>query len=340
MGFINQLEIDKRKLGGATMKLGVFTVLFNDKSFEEMLDRVKATGLHAVEIGTGGYPGNAHCDLDALLESEERRNEYRSKVEERNLIISAFSCHGNPISPDEVFAKDSHETLLKTIKLASLLNVPVVNCFSGAAGDHEGAKYPNWPVTAWPNEYGDVLKWQWEEKLIPYWKEVGQYAQEHNVKIGLELHGGFLVHTPYTLLKLRGATCDAIGANLDPSHLWWQGIDPVAAIKILGKANAIHHFHAKDTYIDQDNVNMYGLTDMQPYGEVQTRAWTFRSVGCGHSLTEWNDMMSALRTYNYDYVVSIEHEDPIMSIDEGFERAVTNLKSVLINDTPSQMWWV
>jgi sugar phosphate isomerase/epimerase len=322
------------------MKLGVFTVLFNDKSFEDMLDRVKASGLHAVEIGTGGYPGNSHCDLDALLESEEKRSEYLAKIQERNLIISAFSCHANPISPDKEFAKDSHETLLKTIKLASLLNVPVVNTFSGTAGDHEGAKYPNWPVTPWPNEYGDVLKWQWEEKLIPYWKEVGQYAQEHNVKIGLELHGGFLVHTPYTLLKLREATCDAIGANLDPSHLWWQGIDPVAAIKILGKANAIHHFHAKDTYIDQDNVNMYGLTDMQPYGEVQTRAWTFRSVGCGHSLTEWNDIMSALRTYNYDYVVSIEHEDPIMSIDEGFERAVTNLKGVLINETPSQMWWV
>lgn len=322
------------------MKLGVFTVLFNDKSFEDMLDRVKASGLHAVEIGTGGYPGNTHCDLDALLESEEKRSEYLAKIQERDLIISAFSCHGNPISPDKEFANDCHETLLKTIKLASLLNVPVVNTFSGTAGDHEGAKYPNWPVTPWPNEYGDVLKWQWEEKLIPYWKEVGAFAQEHNVKIGLELHGGFLVHTPHTILKLREATCDAIGANLDPSHLWWQGIDPVAAIKILGKANAIHHFHAKDTYIDQENVNMYGLTDMQPYGEVQTRAWTFRSVGCGHSLTEWSDMMSALRTYNYDYVVSIEHEDPIMSIDEGFDRAVTNLKSVLINESPSQMWWV
>jgi sugar phosphate isomerase/epimerase len=322
------------------MKLGVFTVLFNDKSFEDMLDRVKASGLHAVEIGTGGYPGNTHCDLDTLLESEEKRNEYLAKIQERDLIISAFSCHGNPVSPNKELAQDHHETLLKTIKLASLLNVPVVNTFSGTPGDNEDAKNPNWPVTPWPNEYGDVLKWQWEEKLIPYWKEVGQYAQEHNVKIGLELHGGFLVHTPYTLLKLREATCDAIGANLDPSHLWWQGIDPVGAIKILGKANAIHHFHAKDTYIDQDNVNMYGLTDMQPYGEVQTRAWTFRSVGCGHSLTEWNDIMSALRTYNYDYVVSIEHEDPIMSIDEGFERAVTNLKTVLINETPSQMWWV
>lgn len=322
------------------MKLGVFTVLFSQSNFEEMLDIVQNAGVSAVEIGTGCYPGNAHCNLDQLLENEELRKDYLEKVELRGLQISAFSCHGNPISPQKSFAKESHETLVKTIKLASLLNVPVVNCFSGTAGDHEEAKYPNWPVTPWPNEYGDVLKWQWEEKLVPYWKEVGQLAEDHNVKIGLELHGGFLVHTPYTLLKLREATCDAIGANLDPSHLWWQGIDPVAAIKILGKENAIHHFHAKDTYIDQENVNMYGLTDMQPYGEVQTRAWTFRSVGCGHSIQEWSDMISALRTYDYDYVVSIEHEDPLMSIEEGFQRAVSNLKSVIISEKPSTSWWV
>ena len=132
---------------------------------------------------------------------------------------------------------------------------------------------------------------------------------------------------------------NAIGANLDPSHLWLQGIAPVAAIKILGKANAIHHFHAKDTYIDQEHVNMYGLTDMQPYSEVQSRAWTFRSVGYGHLVKVWSDIISALRTYGYDHVISIEHEDPIMSIDEGFMRAVENLKSVLIYDQPADMWW-
>jgi sugar phosphate isomerase/epimerase len=322
------------------MKLGVFTVLFSQKNLDEMLDYVKAAGLDAVEIGTGGYPGNAHCELDTLLESGSKRNEYLQKVTSRGLEISAFSCHGNPISPDSAFAAESHEALKKTIELAGKMKVPVVNCFSGTAGDHEGAKHPNWPVSPWPNEYGDILKWQWEEKLIPYWKKMGKLAEEHGVKIGLELHGGFLVHTPYTLLKLREETCDAIGANLDPSHLWWQGIDPVAAIKILGKENAIHHFHAKDTYIDQDNVNMYGLTDMQPYGNIQTRAWSFRSVGCGHSLQEWSDMMSALRTFGYDYVVSIEHEDPIMSIEEGFGRAVKNLKSILIEEQPSEMWWV
>ncbi|MDN4073844.1 MULTISPECIES: sugar phosphate isomerase/epimerase family protein [Fictibacillus] len=322
------------------MKLGVFTVLFSEMPFEQMLDHVKRAGVKAVEIGTGNYPGNAHCNLDELLDSEEKRKNFLHHVESRDLTISALSCHGNPLSPDQEFARQSHDTYVKTVDLASLLGVPVVNCFSGVPGDHEGAKYPNWPVTPWPNEYGDILKWQWEEKLIPYWREWGQYAKEKNVKIGLELHGGFLVHTPYTLLKLREETCDAIGANLDPSHLWWQGIDPVAAIKILGKENAIHHFHAKDTYIDQDNVNLYGLTDMQPYGEVKSRAWSFRSVGCGHSVQEWSDMISALRTYGYDYVVSIEHEDPLMSINEGFARAVKNLNDVIIEETPADMWWV
>ncbi|EIT86320.1 xylose isomerase [Fictibacillus macauensis ZFHKF-1] len=321
------------------MKLGVFTVLFSELSFEEMLDHVKASGVKAVEIGTGNYPGDAHCNVDELLASEEKRTAFLQAITVRDLEISALSCHGNPLSPDRAFADACHETFVKTVDLAHLLGVPVVNCFSGTPGDHEEARYPNWPVSPWPNEYGDVLKWQWEEKLIPYWRQWGHYAKERNVKIGLELHGGFLVHTPYTLLKLREETCDAIGANLDPSHLWWQGINPVAAIKILGKAKAIHHFHAKDTYLDQDNINMYGLTDMQPYGDVRTRAWTFRSVGCGHSLKEWSDMISALRAYGYDYVVSIEHEDPLMSINEGFNRAVKNLNEVLIHETPTDMWW-
>ncbi|GGJ50737.1 sugar phosphate isomerase/epimerase family protein [Virgibacillus salexigens] len=321
------------------MKLGVFTVLFGEKSFEDMLDYVQASGLDAVEIGTGGNPGTAHCNVDELLASEEKRKIYLDKIHSRGLTISAFSCHDNPVSPNQAHAESSHEAFVKTVKLAELMNVPVVNTFSGTPGSNEQSKYPNWPVTPWPTEYSDILDWQWENKLIPYWKEQGQFAKDHGVKIGLELHAGFLVHTPYTMLKLREETNDAIGANLDPSHLWWQGIDPVAAIKILGKQNAIHHFHAKDTYIDQENVNMYGLTDMQPYSSVQSRAWTFRSVGYGHSEKEWSDIVSALRTYGYDYVISIEHEDPIMSVDEGFQAAVKNLKDVNIKEAPAQMWW-
>lgn len=322
------------------MKLGVFTVLFGTKSFEQMLDYVKAAGIEAIEIGTGNYPGDAHCKPDELLNDSGKLNHFKRTIEERDLVISGLSCHGNPLTPDKTFARQSHDTFVKTVLLAEKLEVPVVNCFSGTAGDHEGAVFPSWPVAPWPNEYRNVLKWQWEEKLIPYWREWGQFAAEHNVKIALEMHGGFLVHTPATLLRLREEVGDVIGANFDPSHMWWQGIDPVAAIKILGKANAIYHFHAKDTYIDQEKVNMYGLTDMQSYENLPERAWYFRTVGYGHDQKTWTDIISALRMYSYDHVLSIEHEDGLMSIEEGFEKAVRFLQPIVMRETVKTMWWV
>src|SRR5690625_1950288 len=159
------------------MKLGVFTVLFNEKPFEEMLDHVKQAGLEAVEIGTGGNPGTAHCDVDELLASEDKRKEFIDKVHSRGLTISAFSCHDNPVSPNKKHAKKSHDTFVKTVKLAQMLDVPVVNTFSGTPGAHDDSKYPNWPVTPWPTEYTDILNWQWEKKLIPYWREQAQFAK-------------------------------------------------------------------------------------------------------------------------------------------------------------------
>lgn len=322
------------------MKLGVFTPLFNNLSFEEMIEEAANKGLETVEIGTGGNPGNAHLDIDELLESEEAREDYLQKLADKGLSISAFSTHNNPISPDPKEAKEADESIRKTIKLASLMDVPVVNGFSGIAAGNDTDTVVNWPVSPWPNEYSESYEYQWEQKLIPYWKEINTVAEEAGVKIGIEMHGGFLVHTPYTMLRLREEAGDAIGCNFDPSHMWWQGIDPVAAIKILGKENAITHFHAKDTYLDQENINMHGLTDMQPYGDVQSRAWTFRSVGMGHSVDDWADMISALRIYGYDHAISIEHEDPIMSVDEGLTRAITNLQSIMIKESPSEMWWV
>lgn len=321
------------------MKLGVFTVLFSDKALDEMLDHVAAKGIEAVELGTGGYPGDAHCKVDELLSDEGKREEFLEKVAGRGLTISALSCHSNPLHPQKHIALEADTLFTKTVQLASLLGVPVVNTFSGCPGDHEGAKYPNWPVAPWPNEYQEILKWQWEEKIIPYWKEKAAFAQQHNVKIGLELHGGFSVHTPATLLRLREACGQAIGANLDPSHMWWQGIDPVEAVKILGSENAIHHFHAKDTSIDQANTNRNGLTDMTSYSDMRNRSWNFRTVGFGHDSKVWSDIISALRLYGYDYVVSIEHEDGLMSIDEGFTKAIQTLQPVMVKESVGDMWW-
>lgn len=322
------------------MKLGVFMVLLSGRKLEDALDYVVSKGLKAVEIGTGGYPGNAHCNPAELLENETALKNFKNAVESRGLIISALSCHGNPLHPQKQIAKEFHDVYVKTVELAEKLEVPVVNTFSGCPGDHEDAKYPNWPVAPWPNDYQEILDWQWENKVIPYWSEWGKFAADRGVKIGLELHGGFSVHTPATLLRLREAAGEVIGANLDPSHMWWQGIDPVQAIQILGREGAIHHFHAKDTVIDPVNVNKHGVTDMQSYTKMMDRAWQFRSVGYGHDLKAWADMMSALRLVGYDHVVSIEHEDGLMSVEEGFSRAVQNLQQVIIEEPLGDMWWV
>lgn len=322
------------------MKLGVFTVLFSQKPFAEAMEYISSKGLEAVELGTGGYPGNAHCNPEVLLSDDGKLKEFQKVIDDNNLMISALSCHNNPLHPQKDIAQEFHNNLKETIDLASKLGVPVVNTFSGCPGDHEGAKYPNWPVAPWPPDYQEILKWQWEEKVIPYWTDMGKYASERNVKIGLELHGGFSVHTPATMLRLREAAGEAIGANLDPSHMWWQGIDPVQAVLILGKAGAIHHFHAKDTSIDPVNVNMHGVTDMQSYTEMLDRGWQFRTVGYGHDVKVWADIISALRLVGYDYVVSIEHEDGLMSVDEGFTKAVDNLQQVLIKEPLGEMWWV
>jgi sugar phosphate isomerase/epimerase len=322
------------------MKLGVFAVLFAQKPLEEALDYIASKGLDAVEIGTGGYPGNAHCKPDELLADEGKLKAFKKAFESRGLTISALSCHGNPLHPQKNIAKSYHDDFIKTVDLAQRLEVPVVVTFSGCPGDHEDAKYPNWPVAPWPNDYQEILAWQWENKVIPYWKETGKYAADRGLKIALEPHGGFSVHTPGTVLRLREAVGEVIGANLDPSHMWWQGIDPVQAVQILGRAGAIHHFHAKDTSIDVNNVNKHGVTDMQSYTQMLDRAWQFRSVGFGHDLKTWADIISALRLVGYDYVVSIEHEDGLMSVDEGFSKAVQNLQQVLIKEPLGEMWWV
>lgn len=322
------------------MKLGVFAVLFGQKSFEDMLDTVAGAGLQAVEIGTGSYPGNAHCKPSELLADAGKLKAFKQAVESRGLMISSLSCHGNPLHPQKDIAKAYHENFLETVELANRLGVEVVTTFSGTPGDHEDAKYPNWPVAPWPHDFTEVLNWQWEQKIIPYWSEQAKLADANGVKIALEMHGGFSVHTPATALKLRAAAGTAIGVNFDPSHMWWQGIDPVLAINALGREGAIHHFHAKDTSHNPNNTALYGVTDMQSYTNMLTRAWQFRTVGFGHDLKVWADIMSELRLVGYDYVVSIEHEDGLMSVDEGFTKAVANLQSVLIQQPISAPWWV
>ena len=319
------------------MKLGVITALYQDQPFEKMLDHVAEMGLEAVELGTGGYPGDAHCKPEELLKDKAKAQEFRKTIEKRGLIISALSCHGNPLHPDMAAAAGYDRIYRNTVLLASELEVPVVNLFSGCPGDCDQSKYPNWVTCAWPPDYETILKWQWEEKVIPYWQEAGKFAADQGVKLGFEMHPGFVVYNPAALLRLREAVGPVIGANYDPSHLYWQGIDPVASIRAL--EGAIHHVHAKDTYIDPLNTAVNGALDTTPYSDLAHRSWTFRTIGYGHDQQSWRELISTLRLVGYDYVLSIEHEDAMMSVEEGFSRAVSFLKDVILTEKPTTMWW-
>jgi sugar phosphate isomerase/epimerase len=322
------------------VKLGVLTVLYSERSLDAVLDRAVELGLDAVELGTGNYPGSAHCDPVELLADPAKARALRDSIASRGLELSALSCHGNPLHPDSSIAEPHHETWLRTLELANALEVDVVNTFSGCPGDGEDGRCPNWITCPWPPEYAETLEWQWEERAIPYWRAEAERARSLGVRgIGLEMHPGFLVYNPETLLRLRAAAGDEIGANFDPSHLLWQGIDVVGAIRELGTAGAIFHAHAKDTYVDERNVRRNGVLDAKGYERILDRAWTFRTVGFGHGEELWKDVVSTLRLVGYDGVLSIEHEDALASKDEGLEHAVALLKRVLLREPAGDMWW-
>ena len=321
------------------MKLSVLANLYGSKPLDEALKIISSLGVHSVEIGAGGYPGKDHCNPAELLADEKKYNEFVATFKKYDVEICALACHGNPVHPDKAIAKSFDEDMRNAILLAEKLGVDTIIGFSGCPGSDPDAKLPSWVTCPWPDDFLATLEYQWNDVMIPYWKEMVEFAKSHKVtKIALEMHPGFCVYNPETLLKLRAAVGDVIGANFDPSHLIWQGMNPVAAIRAL--AGAIYHVHAKDTRIDDINTSVNGVLDTKHYGDEIHRSWIFRTVGYGHGEEYWRDLVSALRLVGYDKVLSIEHEDSLMTIDEGLKKAVDFLDKVMIKEEkPCGMRW-
>lgn len=321
------------------MKLSVFSPVFGGKSYREMLEYLASRGVNAVELGCGGFPGTAHADAKELVKNPKKAAEYKKIADDLGIEIAALSAHGNMVHPDKAAAESFRADFECAVRLAAMWGVERVVTFSGCPGDCPDSRYPNWVTCPWPDDFGKILDYQWNEVLIPFWQKEAAFASAEGIKmIPLELHPGFCCYNPETLLRLRAAVGDIIGANVDPSHLIWQGIDPAEAIKALG--SAVQYFHAKDTAVDKRNTEINGVLDAKPYADEAKRSWIFRTVGYGLDAKQWNRIFSALNLIGYRHVVSIEHEDSLMDGMEGLEKAIAFLKNAVIqNPKPGSMWW-
>jgi len=308
------------------MRIGMVTDSLGHLPLDDLLGTAAALGIEMLEFPAGNWSSAPHLKLDVLLESASARAEFMAKLRDHGLALSALNCSGNPLHPGE-HGKRHQEVTSKTIRLAGLLGVERVVMMSGCPGG-PGDANANWVTTAWPPEAARVLAWQWDQMVIPYWKGLVAEAKSAGVgKLCLELHGQQNVYNAATLFRLRDAVGDTVGANFDPSHLFWMGADPIAATRVL--APAIYHVHAKDTRIDRTNASINSLIDTTPNDQLPDRAWSYVTLGYGHDLLWWREFCSMLRLVGYDDVLSIEHEDQALPPLEGVRRSVELLRNVI-----------
>jgi sugar phosphate isomerase/epimerase len=312
------------------MKIGMVTDSLGHLSFDEMLDTAAKFGIKGVEFNAANWTSAPHLNLKSLLSDTSARKTFAAAVKQRGLDIIALNANGNQLHPTE--GDKQSESLHDTIRLAGELSVETVVLMSGLPEGAAGDKMPNWVVSSWPPETQNMLKYQWEERALPYWAKLAAFAQQHGVKkLAVELHGNQLVYNVPTLLRLRKEIGPVVGANLDPSHLMWMGADPLAAIDALG--SAILHTHAKDTFINKPAAALTSRLENGSLMDVPGRAWSYITLGYGSDQQFWKDFCYRLRMVGYDGWLSIEHEDVMLSREEGVRKSVELLQAVAPSET-------
>ena len=306
------------------MKLAIKTCTL-DMPYQEMLDFCVRQGVSAVEIGTGNWSGAPHIDLEAMLSSESARTQWSDQLRRRGLRLCALNCSGNPLA----YQKDWDVTE-KTFRLAALLGVKKIVMMSGLPAGCPGDQTPVWITTSWPPEVAGILDYQWNQVAIPAWRRLASMAEDCGIQqIALENHGMQLVYNPETLLRLRQAIGPLIGMNLDPSHLFWMGGDPIEAARVLGEHGALYHIHGKDSRPERRMAGPNGMLDTKPIETFRDRSWNYVAVGAGHGAQWWKEFFSVARMAGYDEDVSLEMEDLTLPMLEGHLSSLQTLREAL-----------
>lgn len=319
------------------MKLGVITLNLGNFEFEEGLEYAQKLGLQALEVGGIGLWPKKYCDPDKLVRDKGEVDRWLDAFARHDLEISALGGHGSPLTPDKKAAAEYSRQFRQACKLAEMSGIKRMTLFAGLPEGAEGDTAPNWVAfIEWPF-LRDTLEWQWEKRLLPYWREHGKIASDHGLTLCFEMHGGDLIYNPPTMKRLREEIGPVAACNFDTSQMWFQGIDPVEALHDLGPL--VQHVHAKDTLIHEHHARVRGLMDSASFEQPANRAWTYTIPGWGHDQITWRQFVATLRLIGYDHVLSIEMECEYMEMAEGLEKSVSFLKPVLLEQPTTSRWW-
>jgi sugar phosphate isomerase/epimerase len=322
------------------MKVGLLTAPLGNLDRRAAFARARELGFDAVELGSGEFTVDYHVGLARLAGDNAAIDELGSDLADAGLELSALSCHSNPLHPNPEYAARADRVVRDSIAVASKLGIAAINLFSGCPGTPEGGNFPNWVCTPWPDYFSELLEWQWAERVIPYWREINDVAQAAKVQLAIEIHPGNVVYSPADFFRLRSAAGEQIGANFDPSHLWWQGIDPLLALREIALDGALFNVHIKDTYLVPSVIARTGVLSTIPSHASPERPWRFATVGYGHGLDFWRAFVNELRMLGYEGVLSVEHEDPFAPIDEALNRSVQILHSCIWQQEAGGLSWL
>jgi sugar phosphate isomerase/epimerase len=324
------------------MKLGAYTACLHDKTVAEALQVLRGLGLESAEINSGGFLPAPHLPIEPLRAGQDAREEYLGLFTSAGVTLTALNCNGNPLDPNPEVGPKHAQDVRDAIELAALLGVRRVVTMSGLPASDPGGRLPSWTVEPWHSVFLDARDYQWQEVAIPYWKDIQARARDADVKVCIEMHPHNLVYNPATMERLvTEVNATHVGAEMDPSHLFWQGIDPIAALDRLG--GLVYNAAAKDTRINPA-VKVNGVLDDR-FGRVrpdepgavslggrytlsrwpEDSSWDFVAVGRGHDVAFWSEFLRALHKIDPDMAVNIEHEDQELDQMEGLRRAAETL---------------